>query len=163
MDRKEKSWLPIIEKQEELLVFDKFDQEDVWKFAQKCVELATDKYKKGVAIRVILEGTLVFSYLMKDSNIENNWWMEKKLNVVAKTQVSSLRSSIEYEFGVHKKEPWCDELGQYALCGGCIPIWRKDRSIIGYVLISNLTHECDHQLAADALAYCAGVEIPSVV
>ena len=111
MDRKEKSWLPIIEKQEELLVFDKFDQEDVWKFAQKCVELATDKYKKGVAIRVILEGTLVFSYLMKDSNIENNWWMEKKLNVVAKTQVSSLRSSIEYECGVHKKEPWCDELG----------------------------------------------------
>ncbi len=161
-----RDWLPILVKQEQLLVFEKFNKDDAWNLGCKTIELIKTKYsncKRGIAIQIFFEHTLVFSHLMETSNIENNWWMQKKLNTVYKTGMSSLRSLIEIEYGERKREAWCDDEGQYALCGGCIPIRLKDYSITGYLLISNLEHEYDHQLAADALALIAGVDIPSII
>ena len=166
MDHMEERWLPIVKEQEKKLRFQQFGRKEAWTLGQKAVELIEGRYQnygQGIAMWVILDDTLVFSHLMESTNIENNWWMQKKLNTVKKTGVSSLRSMLEVEYGQRERESWCAQTGQYALCGGCIPIWLENGSVAGYAIVSNLPHECDHQLLADAMAEVLGIKIPSLL
>ena len=155
-------WLRPVVEQEEALVFEQFGQGDVFKLADRIMDLAQGKYGHGVSIRIIFENVTTFYCLMEGSTLENDWWMTKKLNVCDKTGVSSLRTALEYEFGVKEPREWAKDEGNYALVGGCIPIKLKDGEIKGYAMVSALPHQLDHQLIADAMAAMLGVEIPSV-
>ena len=154
-------WLRPVIKQEEALVFEQFEQKDVFKLADGIMELALGKYGHGVSIRIILDNVTTFYCLMEGSTLENDWWMTKKLNVCNKTGVSSLRTALEIKFGAKEPE-WAKDEGNFALVGGCIPIKLKNGEIKGYAMVSALPHQLDHQLIADAMAKMLGVEIPSI-
>ncbi|MEG0257676.1 MAG: heme-binding protein [Christensenella sp.] len=158
-----KEWIEIVKKQEELLRFDEFRREDALGLGQKIAELAKTKYKHGVAIRIFAEGAVLFSHMMDESSLENEYWMTKKFNTCSITRISSLRTFLEIHYGVRKREAWCDNDGNYALCGGCIPIFDKAGAAVGFVMVSALDHEQDHQLIADAMAQYLGIDIPSVL
>lgn len=160
---KKKEWLEPVVKQEELLVFDKFDREDVLALGLKVIELAKNKYGHGVAVRIVSEGATTFYHMMDGSSLENNWWMSKKLNTCHKTGVSSFRATLEFEYGIRKPEEWTRNEGNYVLCGGCIPVKLKNGETVGHVMVSALPHEKDHQLVADAMAEYLGVKIPSII
>jgi uncharacterized protein (UPF0303 family) len=155
-------WLRPVVKQEETLVFEQFEQGDVFKLAGRIMELAQEKYGHGVSIRIILDNVTTFYCLMEGSTLENDWWMTKKLNVCDKTGVSSLRTALEFEFGVKEPREWAKDEGNLALVGGCIPIKLKDGEIKGYAMVSALPHQLDHQLIADAMAEMLNLEIPSI-
>lgn len=158
----EKKWLETVIKQEELLAFEQFNREDAFDLGLKMIEQAKSKYS-NVAIQIISEDFVTFRYMMEGSSMENDWWLNKKINVSQKCGVSSLRAALEFEYGVRKKEPWIEDENNYALCGGCIPIRLKNGYIAGYALASALPHERDHQLIADAMADYLKVNIPSVL
>ncbi len=158
-----KEWLELVAKQEELLVFDKFDREDMLALGLKIIELAKTKYGHGVAVRIFAEGATTFYHMMDGSSLENDWWMNKKLNGCLITGVSSIRATLEREYGIRKTEEWMKNEGNYALCGGCIPVRLKSGDIAGYAMVSALPHETDHQLVADAMAEFLGVQIPSIL
>lgn len=158
----EEKWLKIVERQEELLVFDHFDREDALVLGLKIMETAKAKYA-NVGIRIVSEDFVTFTYMMEGSTMNNNWWMDKKLNVSRKTGVCSLRAALEFKYGVRKKEPWTAIEDNYALVGGCFPIRLKSGEIAGYALVSALPHEQDHQLVADSMADFLAVSIPSVL
>jgi uncharacterized protein (UPF0303 family) len=158
----EEKWLNAIVKQEELLVFEHFNREDALSLGLKIAELAKTKYA-NVGIRILSEDFVTFTYMMEGSDMNNDWWMDKKLNVCRHTGVSSLRAALEFEYGVRKKEPWTQNENNYALCGGCIPIRLKSGEIAGYAMVSALPHERDHQLIADAMAGFLSINIPSVL
>jgi uncharacterized protein (UPF0303 family) len=155
-------WLKIVREQEKLLVYDKFEQEDVLKLANGIIELARGKYGQGVSIRIILDNITTFYCLMEGSTLKNDWWMTKKLNVCMRTGTSSLQSALEFEHGGKECPEWAKEEGNYALVGGCIPIRLKDGEIKGYAMVSALEHQLDHQLICDAMAGMVGIKIPSV-
>ena len=160
---KKKEWLEPVLKQEELLVFDKFDRDDVLALGLKVIDVAKNKYGHGVAVRIVSEGATTFYHMMDGSSLENNWWINKKLNTCQKTGVSTMRAALEFEYGIRKPEEWIRNEGNYVLCGGCIPVKLKNGEIAGYVLVSALPHERDHQLVADAMAEYLGVKIPSII
>jgi uncharacterized protein (UPF0303 family) len=160
---KKKEWLEPVVKQEELLVFDKFDREDVLALGLRIIDLAKTRYGHGVAVRIVSEGATTFYHMMDGSSLENNWWINKKLNTCQKTGVSSMRAALEFEFGVRKPEEWTSNEGNYVLCGDCMPVRLKNGEIAGYALVSALPHEKDHQLLADAMAEYLGVKIPSII
>lgn len=161
-NRYEEKWLETVARQEELLVFDHFSREDGLALGLKIAELAKTKYT-NVGIRILSDDFIVFTYMMEGSTMNNNWWMDKKLNVCRKTGVSSLRAALEFVYGVREKEPWTANEGNYALVGGCIPIRLKSGELAGWALVSALPHEQDHQLIADAMADFLTISIPSIL
>ena len=156
-----KEWLKTVLRQEELLVFEHFSREDALALGLKIIDLAKSKYG-GVAIRIISEDAVTFYYMMEGSSMENDWWMDKKFNVCKKTGVSSLRASLEFEYGIRKPVEWYKNEGNYALVGGCIPVKLKSGETAGYAMVSALDHEKDHQLVADAMADLLKIKIPSL-
>ena len=159
----EETWPEIIAKQESLLRYDEFNRETVLELGMTIVKLAQEKYNKSVAIRIIEDGTVTFAYKMAGTSSENDWWMDKKLATSRLTGKSSLRSYVDAEAGLAPAD-WEGREDNFATCGGCIPVFMKDgRKPFAHVIVSNLAHQEDHQIVADAMALQLGVEIPSIL
>lgn len=158
-----KEWLEIVAEQEKRLRADVLDAASVFELGTILYKKAESVYKKPAAFRIIMNGQTVFSFLMDGTSLNNEWWMDKKLNTSRTTGVSSIRSLIEVAEGIRPMEPEFENEGSYALCGGCFPWKNAAGKIVGWVEVSGLTHEEDHQLAVDAIAELLNIEIPRVI
>jgi len=156
-------WLEALRQHEEVLRVEKMCAEDALALGVIMIGLAKEKYKKPAAMRIILGGHVAFSFLMDGTSMNNNWWMDKKLNTCRATGVSSIRSLVEVAEGLRPLEPEFENDGDYALCGGCFPLRNAAGKLLGYVLASGLPHECDHQLIVDALGEFLGKSVPSIL
>ena len=155
-------WLEIVSAQEERLRLERMTADDALELGNIMVRLARERYGKPAALRVVTNGQITFSFLMDGTDLNNCWWMDKKLNTCRLTGVSSLRSLLEVAMGVREMEPEFEIENNFALCGGCFPLRTPAGRPLGWALCSGLPHYCDHQLLADALAEFLGVEIPEV-
>ena len=162
-NRYQKEWLPILVSQEELLRAEQLTSDQAMQLGGIMVRLAKEKYNQPAAIRVIMGGHTVFSLLMDGTSMNNDWWMDKKLNTCRMTGVSSIRSLVEVAEGLRAMEPEFENEGDYALCGGCFPLRNAAGRLMGYVLASGLPHECDHQLIVDGLSELLGVQAGSII
>ena len=156
-------WLDVVRLQEEKLRVERMTADDALALGNIMVRLAREKYQKPAALRVMTNGQITFSFLMDGTDLNNCWWMDKKLNTCRMTGVSSLRALVEVAGGARAMEPEFEMENNFALCGGCFPLRTADGKLLGWALCSGLPHYCDHQLLADALAEFLGVEIPEVV
>ena len=159
----EKNWSTILEEQERLLRYPAFSRETALDLGLKIVKLAQEVYQKPAAIRIVEDGTVIFAYKMPGTSCENDWWMDKKLALSRLTGMSSLRSYVESEAG-RLAPDWLQRPDNFAACGGCFPVFPADNiAPWAYVIVSNMHHQEDHQIIADAMAQQLGVEIPQVV
>ena len=156
-------WEEILKQQEEILRVEKMSAEDALALGVIMSGLAKEKYQKPIAIRIILGGHVAFSFLMDGTSMNNEWWMDKKLNTCRATGASSIRSLVELAEGIRPMESEFENEGDYALCGGCFPLRNAAGKLLGYVLSSGMPHECDHQLIVDALAEFLNVSVPSIL
>ena len=156
-------WLEIVKEQEEKLRVERMSADDALALGSIMVRLAREKYRKPAGLRVVTNGQITFSFLMDGTDLNNCWWMDKKLNTCRMTGVSSLRSLLEVATGAREMEPEFEIENNFALCGGCFPLRTSAGRLLGWALCSGLPHQCDHQLLADALAEFLGVKIPEVV
>lgn len=157
-------YIGIVERQDKALRFDKFDSGDAFKLCQIIMELVQKQYGRSVSIRVDLDNITTLYYLMGNSSLGNDYWMQKKLNGCMQTGNSSFMNYLKIE-GLDKMDefPWAKNQGSFALRGGCVPIRLKDGSTKGFCMVSGLIQAQDHQLVADALASLLGVEIETVL
>ena len=155
-------WLEVVREQEEKLRLERVSADDAFELGKIMIRLAREKYGMPAALRVITNGQVTFSFLMDGSDLNNCWWMDKKLNTCRMTGVSSLRALVEVAGGVRPMEPEFALENNFALCGGCFPLRTPEGKLLGWALCSGLPHHCDHQLLADALAEFLGVEIPQL-
>ena len=156
-------WLDIIKTHEETLRAESLSAKDCMKLGGIIARIAEEKFQKSVAIRIITNGQVTFSFLMEGTSNYNNWWMDKKLNTCRMSGVSSIRTLVEVAEGLRPMEPEFEIANNFALCGGCFPLKNAAGKIIAYVLTSGLPHECDHQLIADSLSEFLGKEVPSIL
>ena len=162
-NRYKAEWLDILKTQEEKLRVEKFTADDAFALGADMVRLAKEKYNKPAAMRVIIGGQVTFSFLMDGTSMNNNRWMDKKLNTCRMTGVSSIRSLVEVAEGLRPLEPEFENEGDFALCGGCFPLRNAAGKLLGYVLASGLPHECDHQLMIDALSEYLNISVPGIL
>ena len=162
-NRYKPEWLDILKQHEEILRTEKMTAEDALALGVIMIGLAKEKYKKSAAMRIILGGHTVFSFHMDGTSLNNDWWMDKKLNTCRVTGISSIRSLVEVAEGLRPLESEFENDGDFALCGGCFPLRNAAGKLLGWVLASGLPHECDHQLIADSLAEFLNVSIPSIL
>lgn len=161
--RYQPEWLEILKIQEEKLRMESFTADDAFALGGIIARIAREKYQKPVAMRVILGGQTTFSFLMEGTSMNNNWWMDKKLNTSRMTGLSSIRSLVEVAEGLRPMEPEFKKEGDFALCGGCFPLKNADGRLLGYALVSGLPHECDHQLLVDALSEYLRIPVPGIL
>ena len=157
----EPQWLEILKEQEEKLRFDVFTREDALDIGLRIIRLAKEKYHGNAAICIMEDDTVVFACKMPGTNMENDWWMRRKLNVSKATGISSLRAYVEIESGL-REASWQGREGAFAACGGCMPVLMRQGGVFAYIMVSNLEHHVDHQLIADAIAEHLNVTIGSI-
>ena len=115
------------------------------------------------AIRVIANGAIVFSHHMDGVGLENDWWMDKKLNTARETGMTTLRLFSEIQSGMREAPGFLSNKASYATEGGCFPLKTTDGHIFGYALASGGPHQYDHEVIAQAIARFLNVDVPAVV
>ena len=156
------SWLPVIKRQEQGLIFDSFGHEDALAIGLRIIEFARNKYKKAVAVSIEIDNNTIFSYMMQGTVLENKLWMFRKANVSKATQTSSLYTCVEIEYGLREAQ-WQDRQDAFVVCGGCWPVLVKNCEPFVYVAVSGLEHYLDHQIIVDALSNFSGKKVESVI
>ena len=155
-------WLAIVREQEEKLRFDSFTKTDARKLGNLICEKAEKDYPEGVSVKIILAGITVFFHMMEGTGTKNDWYMGCKYHTFLKTGKSSLLSLLERTFETKAFEDWCNDANDYILCGGEFPIRNKQGELLGCVIVSNLTHEKDHQLIVDSISEYLGTQVSRV-
>ena len=143
-----KEFLETLKQQEAALQYDAFDYEDAYRLGTKLREEGM-KGVQPVAVRVVLEGLIVYQSFPKDTTAENGAWMDRKYATVMHTHTSSLRAAVERElFGC--TEAWQQDEEAHAFCGGAFPIV-VNGAFTGVAIVSGLPHLEDHDLLVRVL------------
>ena len=144
--------LAVLEKQEELLTFEHFTNEDAWELGCFMVEEAKKRdLHISIAIRH-LSGYTWFQYGFAGTGWINENWMRRKFNTVKDLGRSSLRSALFLENIGESLELNGLDLKNHVLAGGGFPVRIKGSDICGAVLVSGMYHYSDHQFIVDCLS-----------
>lgn len=155
-----KELLKILEKQEEILVFDKFTNEDALKLGILLTEIS--KNTPGpLSYRVFLGDTIVFQYAMEGDAETRFGWTYRKYQLIKKTGHSSMHGKVRAMF-LSELQDLCEQSDIYGFgCGG-FPIIVKGQGIVGAVAVSGLPDPADHLYVVEALEKMLGVEAPKI-
>ena len=144
--------LSILKKQEELLQFEHFSNDDAFELGSFMVSYAR-KHNITIAISIRLNnGCILFQHCPDGTNLLNQKWMDRKFNFVKLMERSSLLSTFTFEHDNDTLETHALSNNDYALCGGGFPIRIKgSKTVIGAVIASNLYHIADHEFIISCL------------
>ena len=96
--------------------FDSFDFNDAYALGS-ALRAAGEKAPKPIAVRIVLDGMILYQSFLPGTDATNNNWMDKKQRTVQLTGTTSLRAAVERElYGA--KAPWQHDEEHYAFCGG---------------------------------------------
>jgi uncharacterized protein (UPF0303 family) len=158
MNEPRESDIPKVIRQEELLVFKKFDESDAWKLGN-ALRLEATKYSSGVAIDIRREEEILFFSAMPGATAENANWARRKRNLVNLMSTSSYLVGLEVKFSdAINRVKDLDEV-DYAWHGGCFPIRVEGQGIVATATISGLPQREDHKLVSDVIADYLGVDL----
>ena len=136
--------------EEQILKLPSLSNNDAIEIGQIAVTLGSHR-KLPIAIEVLIGDWVVFHASLERSKPENDWWINRKVEVVVLNQHSTMfeRVSAE-ERGVdwHKENGVTDET--HAIHGGAIPLI-TDEGFKGILIISGLPQVEDHLLAVEVL------------
>ena len=145
-------------RQEELLVFKKFDNEDAWNLGV-ALRAEAAKYENGVAIDIRRGDDILFFTSMPGATEVNADWARRKRNLVNLVHTSSYLVGLEVKFDENlSKIDGLDEVN-YAWHGGCFPIRVEGQGIVATATISGLPQRDDHKLVTDVIADYLGIDL----
>jgi len=147
------------EKEEALLCFDHFSNEDALALGLKVVEKAKER-GVSVAVGIDINGTEMFHYTMTGASQRLGMWVKRKQNTVRETWISTyhVHQQLIHD-GKDLWKNWRLNDVEYGSIGGGFPITIKGTGVVGSIACSGLPHEEDHQLLVDALCDMLGVDL----
>ncbi len=146
----------ILKRQEEMLQFKRFNEEDAWALGNQMQALALAR-KLPLVIDIRIGIRPLFYVAMPGTTPENPDWVRRKFNTVYRFEGSSYRIGLEYKArdAAFDQSRGLDPL-QYAAAGGGFPI-RLAGSVVGAVTVSGIPQREDHNFVAESLAAFLGV------
>lgn len=152
-------FLETLKQAEARLAFETFDQEDAYVLGTRLREAGLAA-AQPVAVRVVLDGLIVYQSFPNGTGSDNNAWMDRKYATVIRARASSLRAAAEREL-LGPREPWQSDEEHHAFCGGGFPIV-VNGELRGAAIVSGLPQLEDHALLTKVLAAFLGREIPAL-
>ncbi len=145
-----------IARQEQELVFDRFDELTAWQLGV-CLRDAAGKRNAPLAIDVFVGGCSLFTCMLPGTSPNNVNWVRRKRNSVLHFHRSSYGLGLQMErdgtdLGAKFGLSICD----YAVHGGSFPIRLSRAGVIGAVTVSGLPQREDHKFVVAGLAAILG-------
>ncbi|MDR0600921.1 MAG: heme-binding protein [Treponema sp.] len=153
--------IAIVEKQEELLRFPRFNREDAWKLGNEAAGMILKNgYPLSVSIRLI-SGLVLFQYMAAGTTSDNEGWMTKKFNTVRDFEESTLLSTLRFVRRKQTLESRGLDPRFYIWGGGGFPIRVGDSGLIAVFTVSGLSGLEDHAVLVDACAaFLRAADVP---
>jgi uncharacterized protein (UPF0303 family) len=151
--------LAVLQEQERMLVFDRFDNGDAWNLG---VRLREAGLAEGLPIVISIRrnGQRLFHAALPGSSSDNDSWADRKAAVVERYGHSSYLVGTEFraggkEFDTHARlDP-----GRFAAHGGSFPVLIRNVGCVGSITVSGLPQADDHALVVAAVeAFLTGTE-----
>ncbi len=143
--------LEALARQEEELVFDRFDEDTAWRLGVQLVEAARAA-ALPVTIDVRRNGHQLFHAARPGTAPDNDAWVERKVRVVTRFGRSSLRvGEAARQAGTTFEEQMRLDPDAYAAHGGGFPITVRGVGVIGVVTVSGLPQLEDHAFVVEQL------------
>ena len=140
------------EQHEQVLRFEHFSNSDAWQLGKFLVDKVAEKnYQLAISIRRI-NGNIIFQHVFEGTNLNNETWMNRKFNTVARTEWSSLRAWAIFTTLNEPVPAHGLSESDYVFCGGGFPIRLKTGEVVGAVMVSGLYHTDDHDFIVEALS-----------
>lgn len=141
--------IKILQKQEEDLVFESFNNEDALKLGNIAAEICKD-VTKPISIRIFINDVIVFQYTMEGDSERRFGWTLRKYNLIKKTKHSSMHGKVRALY-LNELLDMYEDKDKYGFgCGG-FPIFTKDNILVGALTISGLPDPMDHKYVIEAL------------
>ncbi|MEP9372434.1 heme-degrading domain-containing protein [Mesorhizobium sp. KR1-2] len=146
-----------IRKQEEELVFDRFDEAVAFEIGSAIRDRAL-KEDLPIIVDIRTFDRPLFYAAMPGSNASNPDWARRKINVVRRYLKSSYRMVLEQNrpdrtFKVGEGL----DIADYVLAGGGFPVRVKGAGVIGVIAVSGLPERQDHNVVVAAIAAYLGL------
>ena len=153
-----------ITKQEEMLRFEHFTNDDAWALGKHLVEkVEIDGIRMAISIKR-LNDNCIFSYFSEGTNLMNENWMRRKYNTVKYNEMSSFKQWAIQAINDRKPEDVGLSSKDFVFCGGGFPIKLNTGEMVAVLTVSNLPHEKDHQFIIEGLSTFLGIDgVPEVV
>jgi uncharacterized protein (UPF0303 family) len=146
--------LATIARQEAELHFPSFDYDTAWRLGLSVRDLAIAR-GQSIVVDIRRFGQPhqpLFYTALAGTTPDNQRWVQRKINVVARFHRSSYAIGLTLELN---KRSFSDRYNlpdaDYAAHGGCFPIHIAGTGIIGSVTVSGLPQRDDHNLVVEAL------------
>lgn len=144
--------MQVIDKQEAMLRFDSFSNQDGLDLGNFLVKEAQAQGQVvSVAIRKA-NGAILFHHIPEGTNCNNQNWMRRKFNTVCLWEHSSLRAWAHEHFSGETVQTHGFSETEYIFFGGGFPIILKTGEFVGVATVSNLPHFLDHKFVVDGIA-----------
>ena len=155
--------LETIKQQEQLIQFDRFDNDQALALGLCIVERAKQK-NCSVSVAITINGWQVFKYSMPGTpRPDNEGWLLRKHNTVTRFRQSSLATAASMGMKGATLADRALDPQEYVFFGGGFPLTVKGAGVIGSICVSALHHTEDHQLIVEACADYLGIQVPSVL
>lgn len=148
--------LLIVEKQEQELIFERFDEDVAFELGSYLRQRATE-LNKPVSIAVELWDRRLFWATMASLTADNESWIARKMYVVRRFHHSSYHMALRYDHGAKfdfGKWGFAPELA--AFHGGAFPITVAGAGCIGAAAVSGLPDREDHNLVVEGICMMTG-------
>ena len=144
-------------REEQLLQFDRFDQDTASALGAALVARARSA-SRPVTVEIKQGDTVLFAQAMPGASPDHADWIRRKNNLVKRTGHSSFytHNEVRQAGGDHDRLPGLD-MRDYAAHGGAYPIVVRGRGAVGTVTVSGLPGADDHALAVAALKDHLGI------
>jgi uncharacterized protein (UPF0303 family) len=140
-----------LERDEQRLVFTRFDNADAWQLGCLLVDLATGR-DLPIAVDIRRGTQQLFHAALPGSTADNDAWIDRKVRVVQRFGASSYLvgrrlaakgQQLDAALGV--------DPALYAAHGGAFPVRVREVGVVGVVTVSGLPQADDHALVVEAV------------
>ncbi|MEN9715985.1 MAG: hypothetical protein RJA35_1452 [Actinomycetota bacterium] len=144
--------------QEQILIFDSFDEDTALQLGLLIRERADEMGPVIVDIRSAANDPLFFA-AMPGTSPANVDWARRKRNLVNLLQTSSYGIGLRAKAGSDIVAMMALDPRDHTPHGGCVPIRVKGAGMVATVTVSGLPQRDDHKLATDCMAELLGIDL----
>lgn len=148
-----------LERQEELLRFNRFDADTAWTLGGILREVAVER-GAAIAIDISLRDRILFHCVLDGTTTDNAEWIRRKRNTVLRLWHSSylVGRRLAYSHRV-QEEAHNLPLSDFATHGGGFPILVDGLGCVGAITVSGVPQRIDHAIVVDGAARYLGVDL----
>ena len=148
--------LDLLARQEEKLVFDRFDEDTAWAIGSNLVAVARAQ-NAPVVIDIRTPDRTLFHVSLPGAKPANDAWARRKSNLTLREHESSMRFGMALKAKGKTLADHGIDFVDFADHGGSFPIRVAGVGVIGAITVSGLASHEDHGMIVEVLAEHLGV------